>query len=251
MEKEEKKFKGGAFLVARKIFEGELWLRKPSSWKIIWIYILGKVAHKDEGIFKRGRGFFNFVDCKEQIGNDITTDMIKKAMRYFKQNQMLSTRRSTKGMYIEVLNYNGYQTLSSFQSTDVSTSKALPKHSDTQEYKNIRKEQAETSSAKEQAETSSAFSKEGVEIIKLFEEIDSKNKNYYGNRTQRKACDFLTKQYGLEKVSKVIEYIKHCRGKPYFPSVTSPYELQEKWTKLAEFGLKERGEITSKSRGFI
>ena len=54
IENEENEYiENGAFQVARRMFESEIWLRKPSSWKVIWIYILGKVNHKDKGIFKR------------------------------------------------------------------------------------------------------------------------------------------------------------------------------------------------------
>ncbi|MFA5050991.1 MAG: hypothetical protein WC499_02650 [Patescibacteria group bacterium] len=74
----------------------------------------------------------------------------------------------------------------------------------------------------------------GADVIKKFESIDAKNKNFYGNKTQRSACDFLLKEYGIEKVLMVIEVIRAKRGTEFFPSVTSPYELQNKWTKVGE-----------------
>jgi hypothetical protein len=93
------------------------------------------------------------------------------------------------------------------------------------------------------------YSTKGADIIKLFESIDPKNKNYYGNVTQRKACDFLLKEYGEENIISIVNFIKDNRLKKYFPSITSPYELQEKWTKIGEFGFKNVS--NDKSRGFI
>jgi hypothetical protein len=81
----------------------------------------------------------------------------------------------------------------------------------------------------------------GADIIKKFEDIDPKNKKYYGNKSQRASCDFLLDEYGLDKVFKVIDIIKRKRGTPYFPSITSPYELQQKWTKVGEALKREKG----------
>lgn len=125
----------GAFQIARKIFESELWIRKPASWSKIWIYILGRVNYKSSTTCERGEGFFNFKKELENIGTDITTDKIKKFTKYALQNGMISTRRSTRGMYIKVLKYPIYQDLSSYQAPNEapqkpkgSTSEALVKH---------------------------------------------------------------------------------------------------------------------------
>ena len=111
---EEKTIKGGAFQVARQLFSSDIWLKKPSSWKVIWIYILGQVNHQDNGAFKRGEGFFNLTEERRRIGNDITYDMIRHSMTYFRKCKMIRTTRSTRGVVIEVLNYNTYQSLDNF-----------------------------------------------------------------------------------------------------------------------------------------
>ncbi len=121
-------FYGGAFQLARKLFSSEIWLNKPSSWKIIWIYILGKVNHQDNGKFMRGEGFFNFSQEIKAIGNDITPDIIKKFTKYARESSMIRTTRSTRGVVIKVLNYDKYQSLDNFRSTKQGTSKALEKH---------------------------------------------------------------------------------------------------------------------------
>lgn len=77
------------------------------------------------------------------------------------------------------------------------------------------------------------YSPLGAEILKAFEEVDSKNKNYYGNKTQRRACDFLLEEYGLETTLKAIKILPAVnRKKLYIGQVTTPYELQEKWGKI-------------------
>lgn len=82
----------------------------------------------------------------------------------------------------------------------------------------------------------------GGEILKAFEEIDPKNKTYYGNTTQRKACDFLLEEYGLEEVLKRITVLSKTNKIPYFPTINTPYDLKEKWVKLNDAVDKKRRE---------
>ena len=78
-----------------------------------------------------------------------------------------------------------------------------------------------------------ANAKEVSEIIKAFEKVDAKNKTYYGNKTQRKAVEFLITEYGFDKVLKVIDILPKSNNLDYCPVITSPYDLKEKWAKLA------------------
>ena len=102
MEYEDTKIKGGAFQIARKIFESEVWLTKPSSWKVIWIYILGNVSHKDNSICKKGEGFFQWTKELERVGEDITMSMIKSFCIFARAKGMICSRRTTRGVYITV-----------------------------------------------------------------------------------------------------------------------------------------------------
>lgn len=76
----------------------------------------------------------------------------------------------------------------------------------------------------------------GVAISKLldiFSIVDPKNKTYYANKTQRNCLDFMINEYGFDNVEKVICLLPQTNQLDYFPRITSPYDLKEKWTKLA------------------
>jgi hypothetical protein len=118
----------GAFLLARKLFTSEVWLKKPSTWKVIWVYILGKVNHEPYAGMDRGEGFFNFSEEKKYIGIDCTPDKIKKFLHYARESSMIRTTKSTRGMIINVLNYSEYQDLISYKRTIESTREAREKH---------------------------------------------------------------------------------------------------------------------------
>jgi hypothetical protein len=81
-------------------------------------------------------------------------------------------------------------------------------------------------------------------IIKAFEDIDPKNKTYYGHKGQRTACAFLLKEYGLDTVLDAIANLKMIYSATetpaYFPSINSPYDLKEKWLKVTQYVKREQ-----------
>lgn len=111
----------GAFVISRNIFESDVWVNKPAFWAKLWIYILGNVNHHDSPTCERGTGFFNFSGKDSKICREEAPDKVKKFLKYAKSSTMISTKKSTRGIYITVLNYNYYQSLSNYTSTTNST----------------------------------------------------------------------------------------------------------------------------------
>jgi len=235
------KYFGGAFFIARKMFQSEIWLYKPSSWKIIWIYILGKVNHKENKQFKRGEGYFNFTNERKNIGNDITLDVIKKFLSFARRSSMISTTRSTRGMNIKIINYNTYQTLDSYTSTTPSTREAPEKHQrSTPINKNDKKEKNDNKEGSEQS------SQEVNSLIKAFSVINPACSKMYGNTTQRQACVDLIENYGFDRVLTVVEKtLLKTNGLQYFPTIISPVQLKDKWVSLESAIRKHQSEKLS------
>lgn len=82
------------------------------------------------------------------------------------------------------------------------------------------------------------FNPLGADILKEFEAVDIKNKKYYGNTTQRGACDFLIESYGFDLVLKVVHLLPKTNEKDFLPVITTPAQLVDKWVAL-ESGLKK------------
>lgn len=86
------------------------------------------------------------------------------------------------------------------------------------------------------AETSSA---EIPLLIKEFETINPASKKFYGNKTQRKACQDLIDNYSFERVLAVIsKTLPKTNGLQFFPTITTPLQLFEKWSTL-EISIKK------------
>lgn len=90
------------------------------------------------------------------------------------------------------------------------------------------------------------FSAEGASIIKAFEEVNPKCKSFYNNRTQRKSCEKLIENYGLEKTLQVISILPKTNIIPYIPNINTPVQLEDKWSQLESALKKKKVEQLSK-----
>lgn len=82
---------------------------------------------------------------------------------------------------------------------------------------------------KERAEQSSEINT----LIKSFEIINPASKKFYGIPPQRKACQMLIDIYSFERVKRVIELtLPRTNGLQFFPTITTPLQLQDKWATL-------------------
>ena len=80
---------------------------------------------------------------------------------------------------------------------------------------------------------------ETVPIIKSFEVINPACKSFYGNKTQRKACESLINEYGYDRVLFVVEKtLEITNQKEYLPNIQTPVQLFQKWSSL-ENGIKK------------
>lgn len=111
----------------------------------------------------------------------------------------------------------------------------------------VRQIKNNTEQPKTTATTSVAkFTALGADVLKALESVDPKNKNYYNNTSQRAAADFLVSQYGFEEVKKRIGVLAKTNKIPYFPSITTPVQLRDKWVQLQDAVDRKRGELSSK-----
>lgn len=96
---------------------------------------------------------------------------------------------------------------------------------------------------KENSETSSP---DVALLIKSFETLNPASKKFYGNTTQRKACEFLIKEYGIERVTSVVEKtLPKTNGLQFFPTIATPVQLQDKWVALESAVRKYQAEKTT------
>ena len=64
----------------------------------------------------------------------------------------------------------------------------------------------------------------------------------YGNKTNRKAAQWLIDKCGMEKTLRTIEYLEQIRSEPYAPIITTPYQLKEKFGQLIAYHEKNEAQ---------
>jgi len=124
------KINGGATIWARQTIESEIFYWKPDKWFKIWFYIVNKVNHKDNNLFERGSNFMTYKEI--ELATKATKNQIDSFLRFAKAatpHPMLTTRKTTRGMVVEVTKYAYYQCLGNYKNTKTDTkTETKPKH---------------------------------------------------------------------------------------------------------------------------
>ena len=84
------------------------------------------------------------------------------------------------------------------------------------------------------------ISKDVALLINMFSTINPSYKIMFKNKTQRLSATRLLEQYGIDKLTQLMEQLPSIISKPYAPSITSPYELEVKMGKLLLFMQQEK-----------
>jgi phage replication O-like protein O len=91
-------------------------------------------------------------------------------------------------------------------------------------------------------ETSDVPSPDIVSVIDSFKEVNQSYGKWYGNTTQRDAIARLIKTQTLEKVLSVIRILPQTNKIPYITTITTPLQLEEKWSTLESQLIKKKME---------
>ncbi len=97
----------GATLWARQTLDSEIFVMKPAIYFKIWFYIVNQANYEDTKLFKRGELFTKYDYIKQETGASV--NQIDQFMRWAKSVKQITTRKTTRGLVIFVLNYDKYQ----------------------------------------------------------------------------------------------------------------------------------------------
>lgn len=211
----------------RQLLENPI-IKKPSYFTL-WVVLLLKANHKQtkmmwngniilikEGQFITGRKEL----CKE---TSIPESTIEDILKYLERQHQIQQQKTTKYRLITIVNWVKHQ-----DSNTKSNNKATTKQQQADTNKNDKNVNNEKNI--EIAETSSA---DIVLLLDMFQSINPAIKRMYGNTTQRKACRDLIDLLGLERLKKIVlETLPKTNHLQYFPTITTPLQLLDKFTTL-------------------
>ena len=136
----------GATIWARQTIESTIFYHKPPEWFKIWFYIVNRVNHTDNRLFKRGENFMTYKEIMD--ATKCTRSTVKHCIDYLKSDTMIDTRKTTRGMVVFVLNYDKYQDWKTYQKdTQKDTEKTHRRHTITKHDKHVNNKVVELSPA--------------------------------------------------------------------------------------------------------
>jgi phage replication O-like protein O len=84
------------------------------------------------------------------------------------------------------------------------------------------------------------------EVIDSFKEVNPVYKKWFGRIPQRDACRRLIEANGLERVLSVVKLLDKTNKMQYFPTITTPMQLEDKWAALKIAFERKKGELEAK-----
>lgn len=126
-----------AFIISRSLFESEIRFKPPEYLKI-WIYLCGKANHKWKKYkwfyLERGQCLVDYNELLEQLEYKIwyrkkkyNDFIMKHLMKFLRSSLMIVSMKQPRWVLITILNYDKYQTLSNYESTNESTNESTSK----------------------------------------------------------------------------------------------------------------------------
>lgn len=146
---------GGCVLLARKMLDSDLMDQSPMVVKL-WVWLLLKANFKDRDQLKRGQLVTTIAEMQGAMSHYAgwrkicpTPDRIRSAYGTLTHTARITTRRTTRGMVVTILNYDSFQNILAYASRTEShnenaTYPAAVPH-DTEEGKECKKEKKTSS----------------------------------------------------------------------------------------------------------
>lgn len=200
--------------------------RKP-AWCALWVTLLllanhdnrnkfiwnGKEIEQKAGEFVTGRKALS-----EQTG--IPESTIEDILKFLENSCQIRQQKTTKYRLITIVKWNEYQ------ETD---NKATTKQQQSDTIKKLRSKEVKNKIR----EDSDVPSRDVVELIDSFKEVNPMYSKWYENKTQRSACERLIKVNGIDRIKKIVAFLPKSNATEYMPVITSPLQLEDKFGQLA------------------
>lgn len=229
---------GGYILLARKALDSEL-MNKPPLYLKLWVWMIGKANWRDRDKLKRGQFVTTIAEMQEAMSFQVgwrkvtpTKDEIRSAYEAFTKTTMITTRKTTRGMVVTILNYGLYQDSKNYEghkeAHDEDTPKPTDSPQDTEE--GLRRNNLKPSSPE-------ALRLSGVLADMILKNNPGNTKLNNGKReatVARWAVD-IDKLIRIDgKTAGEIERVIHwCQADSFWmTNILSGAKLREKWDQL-------------------
>ena len=216
--------KGGYYMKARKIQDSKIAHASPCI-REIWDWLLKECNHTETKVCKRGECLTSYKEIIEGLSWYIGWRKMtykkhdcENTMKWLKKATMITTRKTTRGMFISVVNYDKYQDPKNYENLTEKTAKTTRKpqtshtiHKNDKNVKNDKKNIAKETFAFSEQLLKMEQDSRHIQIIALYwkyKRFDFDNNEQYTASLRRdlKPASAL-KGYSNDRISEVMAYL--------------------------------------------
>jgi DNA-binding transcriptional regulator YhcF (GntR family) len=202
--------------------DNPIWQRDRTAWQIFEYLMLRAYTSNPQN---------RVVTSRQQIAEacDSNNNTVYKALIRLRNAKMVTTTATSKYTTICICNWHIYQSNGNSSSNNKVTTKQQQSNT-LKKSKDIRvKNNKETIIY---SDVTVATNNLTNEVINLFQGVNPHYARLFANKSQRAAVDRMLKLHGRDKLSNAIEAAKRVLGKEFYPQITTPLQLEEKWGRL-------------------
>ncbi len=118
------KIEGGYYIKARKLRNSDI-AKKPPCYREIWDWLIEQANHSTNGAIPRGSCMRSIRDMQEGLSwyigyrkGKYTKSQCENALKWLRREGMITTTKTTRGMFIKVDNYKDYQNPKNYESNN-------------------------------------------------------------------------------------------------------------------------------------
>jgi len=249
----------GNFSLERRLLESDLWLSEKFTWGQAWVDMIGLANYEDSSFrirnikieVKRGQLAWSSVNLAQRW--HWSRNKLRNFLNVLKKDQQIIVESKQQNMMlttiITIINYESYQRKSTAEYTKKGTPDSTAKRHQTVQQKDTSNTNNTNNTNNVGEENLAKHSNEINEIFRLFYESINPQVNF-GNKTDRKALEFLISKYSYEKVLKFTKYAISIQGLEFAPVITTPSELKNRLAKLGIYFKKEKNN-KQQQKGFV
>lgn len=222
-----------------KIVDSDAFLDMPQTTQLLYFHLAMRVD--DDGFVDNPKKIMRMIGSAE---NDLTVLVTKRfvlgfesgviVIKHHRMNNNWDSYNCKRTQYLEEFNTlslkeNGAYTQEDTKGKQLQTEIRLK----SDRKKSLEENRIDKKRIEENTNTAEQSSAEIPLLIEMFTKINPACKNFYGNKTQRKACQDLIEMYSFQEVKNCIENVlPQTNGRDYFPTITTPVQLRDKWVAL-------------------
>lgn len=218
-------------------------LHNKPAWLSVWLHILVLANHEEKEFIWNGqkqkvrKGQFITGRLELAIKCGVSPSLVERVLKYLEIEHQIEQQKTTKYRVVTILNWDKYQESDTKSDNKRTTDgQQADTNKNYNNYKNDKKEHSDVPS------------QEIVQIIDSFKEVNSSYKTWFANKTQRLSIKRMLETHGIDRVLKVVAILPKSNLIPYMPVITTPSQLETKWSSLETGMIKKRNELQTKQR---